>query len=93
MMNDKVLLAVLKERQSAKGNRYLSGWLGKARLIAFQDKDAPEGEIVWQVYAQTPEERDQGEPRRRTTHNHDHAGPRRRPTPIPSGELNDSIPW
>ena len=56
-MNDKVLLTVLRERQSAKGTRYLSGWLGKARLVAFQDKDAPEGEVHWQVFAQTPEER------------------------------------
>lgn len=57
MNNPKVLLAALEERTSASGNRYLSGWLGKARIVGFLDKDAPDGKIVWQVYAQTPEDR------------------------------------
>lgn len=56
-MNDKVLLAVLEERQSASGTRYLSGWLGKARIVGFLDREAPEGKTQWQVYAQTPQPR------------------------------------
>jgi len=56
-MNDKVLLAQLKERQSAKGTRYLSGWLGKARVVGFLDREAGDGETVWQIYVQTPEDR------------------------------------
>jgi hypothetical protein len=92
MNSDKVLLAVLKERQSAKGNRYLSGWLGKARLIAFQDKDAPEGEVIWQVYAQTPEDREQpGQQQRRPSVRDDRS--RRQPAPLSADELNDEVPW
>jgi alanyl-tRNA synthetase len=34
MNGDKVLLLELRERTSASGNRYLSGWLGKASVVA-----------------------------------------------------------
>ena len=50
----KVLLTVLSERTSAAGNRYLSGWLGKARVVGFLDKDATASETIWNVFVQTP---------------------------------------
>lgn len=53
MSNPKVLLLELKERTSASGNRYMSGWLGKASVVAFLDKDA--AEPTWQVYVSTPQ--------------------------------------
>jgi hypothetical protein len=66
-MNDKVLLAVLEERQSASGTRYLSGWLGKARIVGFLDREAPEGKTQWQIYAQTPQPRGEQEERAATS--------------------------
>jgi hypothetical protein len=38
-----VLLLELRERTSAKGLRYLSGWMGKARLVAFASEPDEEG--------------------------------------------------
>ena len=51
----KVLLMQLSERTSAKGTRYLSGFLGKAKLVAFLDQ-APDryGNPQWSVYASEP---------------------------------------
>lgn len=60
-MNDKVLLLELKERTSASGNRYMSGWLGKASVVAFLDKDA--AEPTWQVFVSTPKPKDGENPR------------------------------
>lgn len=54
-MNDKVLLLELRERTSANGNRYLSGWLGKAAVVAFLDREAEEP--TWQVYVSTPQQK------------------------------------
>ena len=38
MTEPKVLLATLAIRTSAKGRPYLSGWLGKSRLVGFPGK-------------------------------------------------------
>jgi hypothetical protein len=35
----RVLLMQLSQRTSAKGNAYLSGWLGKASVVAFQAEE------------------------------------------------------
>jgi hypothetical protein len=51
--NDKVLLLELRERTSGKGNKYLSGWLGKASVVAFSEE--AEGGMVWKVYVSTPQ--------------------------------------
>jgi hypothetical protein len=51
----KVLLLELRERTSAKGTRYLSGWFGKARLVAFAGEPDETGHRVWSVYASEPE--------------------------------------
>ncbi len=61
----RVLLLTLSERTSAKGTRYFTGYLGKAKLVAFLDKDPDKfGNPVWSVYASEPEPRPgQGPPR------------------------------
>jgi hypothetical protein len=53
----KVLLLELRERTSGKGTRYLSGWFGKARLVAFAGEPDEEGHRTWSVYASEPEPR------------------------------------
>ena len=54
----RVLLMQLSERTSAGGNRYLSGWLGKASVVAFQ-AEAPDkfGNPVWEVFVAEPQPR------------------------------------
>ncbi|HVR91457.1 MAG TPA: hypothetical protein VHG29_10240 [Novosphingobium sp.] len=52
MSGEKVLLLELRERISANGNRYLSGWLGKASVVGFLDREADEP--TWQVFVSTP---------------------------------------
>ena len=51
-MGERVLLLELRERTSAAGNRYMSGWLGRAAVVAFLDRDAEEP--TWQVFVSTP---------------------------------------
>jgi hypothetical protein len=52
----RVLLMTLAERTSGKDNVYLSGWLGKARLVGFKAKELDQyGNEVWEIYAQEPE--------------------------------------
>lgn len=61
----KVLLLTLSERTSATGNRYVSGWLGKARLVGFlADEPDAHGNPQWNVYAAEPESRPKGEGQR-----------------------------
>lgn len=55
-MKDKTHLFDLRERTSASGNRYLSGWLGKASVVAFLDRDA--AEPTWNVYVSAPKQQD-----------------------------------
>ena len=52
MTGERVLLMELRERTSAKGNVYLSGWLGRASVVAFLDREADEP--TWQVFVSTP---------------------------------------
>ena len=77
----RVLLMQLSERTSAKGNAYLSGWLGKASVVAFQAEEPDKwGNPVWDVFVFAPEPR--GE-----------AGPERRPqNPDPGDGRNDLLP-
>lgn len=53
----KVLLLSLSERTSAKGNTYLSGWLGKAKVVGFRGED-DHGNPTWNIYVSEPERRD-----------------------------------
>jgi len=48
--SQKVLLTTLWERTSAKGNVYLSGFLGKARVVGFRGEPTAEGVPTWNLY-------------------------------------------
>ena len=50
----RVLLLELHERTSQRGTRYLSGWLGKASVIAFAEETNERGETLWQLYCEEP---------------------------------------
>jgi hypothetical protein len=53
----RVLLLTLSERTSARGTVYLSGWLGKARLVGFKAKEPDKyGNEQWEIYACEPRE-------------------------------------
>src|SRR3954451_22714674 len=57
----RVLLMQLSERTSAKGNRYLAGWLGKASVVAFQAEEPDKfGNPVWDLFVSTPEPKPEG---------------------------------
>jgi hypothetical protein len=52
----RVLALKLRQRVSARGNAYLDGWMGQAKLIGFKDAEPDEhGNEVWSVYAVTPQ--------------------------------------
>src|SRR3954470_15978965 len=56
----RVLLLELSERTSAKGNPYMSGWLGKASVVAFKAEHADKhGNPVWQVFVTEPQQEQQ----------------------------------
>jgi hypothetical protein len=46
----KILLATLWHRTSERGNEYLSGFLGKARLVAFRGEPTAEGVSTWNLF-------------------------------------------
>jgi hypothetical protein len=55
----KVLLFELRERTSARGLRYLRGFMGKgkARLVAFAGEPDEQGHRTWSVFASEPKPR------------------------------------
>ena len=57
----RVLLMQLSERTSAKGRKYMRGWLGKASVVAFESEADKFGNPTWDVYVSTPEQRLQGD--------------------------------
>lgn len=86
---DKVHLMDLRLRTSAAGNQYLSGWLGKAAVVGFRDREADDE--VWQIFVSTPAPRQNGgqadqspfTPRKRQS--------RRGSQPLQAGELDDRL--
>jgi hypothetical protein len=69
MTAPRVLLMRLFERTSAKGNRYLTGRLSSAKLIAFEATDVPDeqrygADIVWNVYVQGDQDGQRQQPPR-----------------------------
>jgi hypothetical protein len=54
MMQQKVLLTCLSIRQSASGTEYLSGWLGKAAVVAFRGEPDKYGNQTWDLYLSEP---------------------------------------
>jgi hypothetical protein len=90
MNNDKVLLIELRERTSASGNVYLSGWLGKASVVGFLDRESEEK--VWRIFVSTPQQKTGGSsPRRSSGGQGFDRPPRRAATQVPSGTLDDDI--
>src|SRR3954463_3975867 len=68
----RVLLLPLSERTSGRDNAYLSGWLGKASVVAFAGEPDRHGNPTWDLFVSTPEptaevgqERPQARPERR----------------------------
>jgi hypothetical protein len=57
----RVLLLRLSERMSARGNRYMRGWLGKAAVVAFQGEADTAGNQTWNLYVSTPAPRPSGD--------------------------------
>src|SRR4051794_26073153 len=54
----RVLLMQLSERTSARGTKYLSGWLGKASVVGFLAEEPDKfGNPMFNVYASTPDPR------------------------------------
>jgi hypothetical protein len=47
---EKILIAILWERTSAAGNTYLSGFLGKARVVGFRGEPTADGVPTWDLY-------------------------------------------
>ena len=50
--SNKVLIATLWQRTSERGNEYLSGFLGKARIIGFRGEPTGDGIPTWDIYLQ-----------------------------------------
>ncbi len=46
----RVLLVSLSERTSAKGRKYMSGWLGKASVVAFPGEPDKFGNETWDLF-------------------------------------------
>src|SRR3954452_24265329 len=76
----RVLLLTLSERTSGRGNRYLSGWLGKASVVAFAGEPDKHGNPTWDLFVSEPQPSAEGGPER------PQAGQERRPqSPDPGG--------
>jgi hypothetical protein len=65
----------LWQRTSERGNDYLSGFLGKARIIAFRGATTADGTLTWNVYLQPGREQSEAEGSSR-------GGSNRRPTGV-----------
>jgi hypothetical protein len=57
-MTGRVLLTSLSIRTSGKGRPYLSGYLGKARVVAFEGEADRFGNPTWDIFLAEPEPRD-----------------------------------
>jgi hypothetical protein len=57
--DQKVLIATLWHRTSGKGNEYLSGYLGKARIIGFRGDPTADGTPTWDLYVQPGKEQEE----------------------------------
>jgi hypothetical protein len=72
----KILIATLWQRTSASGREYLSGFLGKARVVGFRGDPTPDGTPTWDIYLTPGKEQEErgsspqrsgGEPRTHTS--------------------------
>jgi hypothetical protein len=55
----KVLLCTLWQRTSERGNEYLTGFLGKARVIGFRGEPTDNGTPTWNLYATSGREQEE----------------------------------
>jgi hypothetical protein len=56
MNGARVLLMSLSQRTSAKNTEYLSGYLGKARVVGFRGKEPDKfGNPTWDIFVAEPE--------------------------------------
>ena len=76
----RVLLLALSERTSGRGNRYMSGWLGKASVVAFAGEPDKHGNPTWDLFVSEPQ------PRAEQQQSKSEAGPERRPRHSDSGD-------
>ena len=54
----RVLLLQLAERTSGRGTKYMSGWLGRASVVAFEAEEPDRyGNKCWNVYVSEPQPR------------------------------------
>jgi hypothetical protein len=61
----KVLICTLWQRTSGRGNDYLSGFLGKARVVGFRGEPTPEGIATWNLFLQPGKEQEKAEEERK----------------------------
>ena len=76
----RVLLMQLSQRTSAKGNAYMSGWLGKASVVAFAGEPDRHGNATWDLFVSEPQ------PRAEQQQSKPEARPERRPQGPDRGE-------
>ena len=57
--DQKVLVTTLWQRTSGERNEYLSGFLGKARIIGFKGEPTPDGTPTWDIYVQPGKEQEE----------------------------------
>ena len=100
MSGEKVHLMDLRLRTSAAGNQYLSGWLGRAAVVGFRDRDADEE--VWNIFVSSPAPRRnctpaESAPRKncapadQSTPSRSRRSSGRRATDVPPGVLDDDV--
>jgi hypothetical protein len=77
----KVLICALWQRTSERGNEYLSGFLGKARVIGFRGEPTPEGIQTWNIFLQPGKEQEKAEEERKAASSRPAASPRRAEKP------------
>jgi hypothetical protein len=58
----KVALCRLIERQSAKGTRFFSGFLGDAKIVMFEDKECPSDKLfggigAWKLFLEEKQQK------------------------------------
>lgn len=58
----RVHLMTLSVRTSGKGNEYLSGYLGKAKVVGFRGEPDRFGSETWNIYVAEPEPRQEESP-------------------------------
>jgi hypothetical protein len=58
-VDQKVLITTLWQRTSGKGNEYLSGFLGRARVIGFKGEPMADGTPTWNLYVQPGKEQEE----------------------------------